>query len=310
MDGILKKIEKLNKYPLVSVLIPFYNAEEYLDETIASVINQTYTQWEIVLVDDGSVDGSTSIAQDYASRFPDKIVYVEHKGHINKAAAATRNLGVRESRGEFIALLDADDVWMANKLKDQVEIFNRFHEVEMVCEASLYWFSWTDSKMQDNVVEVGVTPDRIYKPVKLATELYPLSHGQAPCPSGIIIKSSVLKKHGGFEESFIGEYQVYEDQAFLTKMYLNECIYISSACNNYYRQRANSVMDATRALGHYHTARKFYLSWLKTYLRKNKIKNRAVHFLLWKAGLNYTNPFFYRSINKLNSILLRLKLIE
>ena len=270
-----------------------------------SVINQTYTQWEILLIDDGSVDKSTFIARDFASRFPDKIFYIEHNDHANKAAAATRNLGLLKSRGELIALLDADDVWMANKLENQVGIFNRFPEVEMVCEASLYWFSWNNNnKMADKVVQIGVIPDRVYKPPKLAIQLYPLDQGQAPCPSGIMIKSWALKKHSGFEDSFIGEYQVYEDQAFLSKMYLNECVYISSACNNYYRQRPNSVMDSTNASGHYHIARRFYLNWLKKYLREKRIKNRIINFLLWKAHLNYTNPFFYKIINKVHSYFL------
>ena len=272
-----------------------------------SVINQKYTQWEILLIDDGSVDKSTLIARDYASRFPDKIFYVEHKGHVNKAAAATRNLGLLKSRGELIALLDSDDIWLTDKLANQVEIFNRFPEVKMVCEASLYWFSWNDDKMENTVVQVGVIPDQIYKPPKLAIRLYPLDHGQAPCPSAIMVKSSALKKHSGFEDSFIGEYQVYEDQAFLSKMYLNECVYISSACNNYYRQRSNSVMDAANALGHYHKARRFYLSWLKKYLREKRIKNRIIHFLLWKARLNYTNPFFYKLVNKIHSFFIELK---
>jgi glycosyltransferase involved in cell wall biosynthesis len=275
-----------------------------LEETILSVLNQKYTHWEIILVDDGSVDESTGIAQDYASRFPDKIFYVEHKDHVNKAAAATRNLGLQKSKGELVALLDADDVWMTDKLENQVEIFNRFPEVKMVCEASLYWFSWNNDRGRDEVIQVGVIPDRIYKPPKLAVELYPLSRGQAPCPSGIMVKSSALKLHNGFEESFTGEYQVYEDQAFLSKMYLNECVYISSACNNYYRQRSNSVMDATKALGHYDIARRFYLHWLKKYLRDRKIKNRELEFLLWKASLHYTNPFFYKVVNKIYSRLL------
>lgn len=270
------------------------------------VLKQVYTNWEIILVDDGSTDKSTSIAQDYASKFPDQIFYLEHTGHVNKAAAATRNLGVAESRGELIALLDADDIWLPNKLEEQVEIFSRFSEVSMVCEASLYWYSWNSDKLKDEIVQIGESAG-IYKPGQLAVQLYPLANGQAPCPSGIMIKSSILKKHKGFEESFVGKYQVYEDQAFLSKIYLNEYVYISPACNNYYRQRSNSVMDATRALGHYHIARKFYLDWLKCYLKENKIKNMSVNFLLWKASLSYTNPIFYKIISRINSTFLKLK---
>lgn len=191
---------------------------------------------------------------------------------------------------------------MTDKLKNQVEIFNRFPEVKMVCEASLYWFSWEGNKNNDRVIQIGVTADKIYKPPVLAVELYPLGHGHAPCPSGIMIRSSTLKIHDGFEESFVGKYQVYEDQAFLSKIYLNELVYISSACNNYYRQRSNSVMDATKALGHYDTARKFYLLWLKKYLRNSNFKNGTIRFLLWKAMLSYQSPFASKLVNKMESL--------
>lgn len=255
------------------------------------------------MVDDGSVDKSTAIAKDYVSRFPDKIFYVEHNDHVNKAAAATRNLGFHKSSGKLIALLDADDIWTPDKLENQVEIFTRFPEVKMVCEASMYWYSWNNAKVSDKVVQIGVEPDKVYNPPELVVKLYPLSNGEAPCPSGIMITSSALNLHNGFEESFIGKYQVYEDQAFLSKIYLNEPVYISSACNNYYRQRSNSVMDTTMSLGHYDIARKFYLEWLKKYLQEHKIKNRAIHFLLWKAQLNYTSPTFYKIVNKIEKII-------
>ena len=78
---------------LVSVTIPFYNAQRFLRETVESVLAQTYADWELLLVDDGSTDGSSGIAQSFAATFPGKIFYLEHPGHRNLGVNAARNLG-------------------------------------------------------------------------------------------------------------------------------------------------------------------------------------------------------------------------
>ena len=286
-------------HPLVSVIVPFYNGEQYLVETIESVLNQHYKHWELILVDDGSSDGSTAIAKAFADDFPDKIFYFEHDGHANKAAAATRNLGLRKARGELIAFLDADDIWLPNKLHNQVNIFHQNQAVGMVCEASLYWYSWQNKSAKDKEVHVGVAPNKIYKAPELAIAIYPLGTGNAPCPSGIMIKRNVLEKHKGFEESFVGKYQVFEDQAFLSKIYLNEVVYVSADCNNLYRQRADSVMYETQSVGYYDVAKSFYLAWLENYLKEKGITNKMIWFLLWKAFLKYKRPVLSKFVYKL-----------
>src|SRR5262249_36292098 len=129
--------------PLVSIIIPFLNAEKFLQETIESVFTQTYTNWEILLVDDGSIDSSTSIAQRYAEQSPSEVRYLEHANHQNQGVCASRNLGVSKARGKYIALLDADDVWLPHKLEQQVAILESQPEAGMVYGASQYWYGWT-----------------------------------------------------------------------------------------------------------------------------------------------------------------------
>src|SRR6266542_3309857 len=99
---------------LVSVVVPFWNASAFLEEAIASVFAQTFQSWELLLIDDGSSDGSTEIAKRYAERFPGRVRYFEHERHANRGVAASRNLGVRHAKGPYIAFLDADDVWLPN----------------------------------------------------------------------------------------------------------------------------------------------------------------------------------------------------
>jgi len=107
---------------LVSVVIIFLNERRFMEEAIQSVFEQTYNDWELILVDDGSNDRSSDIARGYASRYPERIRYLEHPEHENRGMSASRNLGLEHGRGEFVALLDADDVWLPHKLERQVEV--------------------------------------------------------------------------------------------------------------------------------------------------------------------------------------------
>ena len=139
---------------LVSAIIIFFNAERFLEEAIESVLAQTYSDWELLLVDDGSSDAGTACARRYAHRDPDRIRYLEHPGHVNLGMSAARNLGIEQARGEAPAFLDADDVWLSDKLERQVELLRAHPEADMVWGRTEHWFSWTgnpDDKQLDNV---------------------------------------------------------------------------------------------------------------------------------------------------------------
>jgi glycosyltransferase involved in cell wall biosynthesis len=108
--------------PLVSCVVIFLNGEQYIREAIESVFSQVYEHWELFLVDDGSTDSSTQIARHYAQQHPDKVHYLEHPGHQNRGMSAARNLGIRHAQGAYLAFLDADDLWLPQKLERQVAI--------------------------------------------------------------------------------------------------------------------------------------------------------------------------------------------
>ena len=112
---------------LVSVVIPVYNAERYIEETLASVLAQTYPQVEIIAVDDGSGDRSVEILRRYGERVR---VFTQQ----NAGAAAARNRGVQEARGKWIAFLDADDLWVPDKLEKQLALKDRFQWSYADCE--------------------------------------------------------------------------------------------------------------------------------------------------------------------------------
>ena len=106
--------------PKVEVIIPAYNAARYLPIAIESVIAQTFEDWRIVLVDDGSTDDTAEVVEPYRQRLGDKLLYIYQP---NGGLPAARNTAIRNSTGEFLALLDADDIWLPNRLADSLRSF-------------------------------------------------------------------------------------------------------------------------------------------------------------------------------------------
>ena len=278
--------------PLVSVVLCFFNEKLFLEQAIQSVLLQDYHHWELILVDDGSTDESTQVAQRYAGRYPDKISYVDHAYHQNRGLSASRNAGIKKCKGTHVAFIDADDVWLPGKLRCQVNIFQSNPSVTVVMEASLYWNSWRDPGKQDVVVPIGA-PEGIYRAPQLMLKLYPLAKGAAPCPSGIMVQRAVLRRCA-FEELFRGIFQMYEDQAFLSKVYLKEIVYVSHACNNKYRQRPDSLVSGVHESGNYHKVRSYYLYWFRDYLHAQPFRYKAVEKLLRKAQMPYREPVLYK----------------
>ena len=104
--------------PAVSVIMPAYNCEKYIEEAIRSVIGQTFTDWELIVLDDGSSDSTREVIDRIASEDP-RIVSLPNEN--NMGVAKTRNRGFDVSRGRYVALLDSDDVWLPEKLERQLE---------------------------------------------------------------------------------------------------------------------------------------------------------------------------------------------
>ena len=288
------QVIKSNAEPLVSVVVCFFNEKLFLEEAIQSVFSQTYERWELLLVDDGSTDESTAMAKDYAATYPDKIRYVDHPYHQNMGVSASRNAGARKCNGSYIAFLDADDVWLPDKLSFQLNIFRDHPEVTVVVEPSLYWSSWKDEKVTDELIPVGVS-EGIYRAPQLTVALYPLGQGAAPCPSSIMVQRAVLRRCS-FEDMFRGILQMYEEQAFLAKVYLKETVYVSAVCHNRYRQRPNSLASLTRESGNYDRVRSYYLYWLRDYLLAQPVRYKSVQRLLRRAQMPYREPMLYKFI--------------
>jgi glycosyltransferase involved in cell wall biosynthesis len=276
-------MDDANDAPLVSVIMIFLNAERFIGEAIDSVLRQTYPHWELLLVDDGSTDASTSIAKCYVAERPNRVRYLEHPGHVNRGMSATRNLGVRNSTGELIAFLDSDDVWMPQKLEQQVAIMLAHPKIGMVCGAAKYWTSWSEALSRDRpdcVVYTGAPQDQVSYPPSLLLQLSPLGKGASPCQGDFIVRREIFDKVGGFEDRFVG---AYEDHAFLAKVYLVTPIYVSSTTLMWYRRHPDSCMSVVSREGKRQAALREFLEWLDRYLMEQRILTPTILSALRRA---------------------------
>lgn len=286
-----------DRKPLVSVIVPFLNVELFINEAIESVFAQTYDNWELLLVDDGSTDGSSDRAREVAEGCPKKVRYLEHDGHQNRGLPASRNLGLAQARGEYIALLDADDVWLPEKLEQQVLILESNPEAAMVYGRSGYWRSWTGDAAdfdRDFVPELGIEADTLVPAPRLLLLSYPLGVAPTPCPSDILLRRAALERVGGFEESFINHYTMYEDQAFLAKIYLEESVFVAGQCWDRYRLRPDSCVSTVTRNGQYSAVRQFFLNWFEGYLNEKGIRNSEIGAALKQALRPYRHPVLHK----------------
>jgi glycosyltransferase involved in cell wall biosynthesis len=264
--------------PVVSAIIIFFNSRRFLREAIDSVLVQTYDRWELLLVDDGSTDGSTEIAQEYCRVYPERIRYFEHPNHENRGKSASRNLGVRHAKGSYVAFLDSDDVWLPHKLNQQVALAEAHPEAVMVCGRSLRWWSWT-RRTEDAHKDAPERPiaeaDTLVQPPTLVTATLGMNDCW-PTPSGSLIRREVLERVGGSDERFR---TVYEHGVLFAKLFLAGPVWMSGDYVAHYRQHQEmGTLLATRtgewtpplpSLAHH-----AYLEWLADYLTENRVTDR------------------------------------
>lgn len=170
---------------LVSIVLPTYNRAKYLDRAIQSVLDQTYTYWELIVIDNYSTDNTYKVI----SKFNDpRIFYLKRKN--NGVIAKSRNIGIRAAKGQWIAFLDSDDWWVNNKLKTCVD---------SVCKKTDLIYH--DLKIISN--NFSIFGRKIAKSRQLSGSILIdlLQNGNALSTSSVMVRKKVLKKIGGMNES-------------------------------------------------------------------------------------------------------------
>ncbi len=268
--------------PLVSAIIIFLNAERFIGEAVESVLAQTYDHWELLLVDDGSTDGSTQVALRYAEQYAGRVHYLEHPGHQNRGMSASRNLGISRARGEYVAFLDADDIWLPHSMQRQVAILSSYPQAGMVYGSSLLWYSWTgrpedaQRDLRDFVEERNIRPNTLLRPPTLLTTF--LRDGRAvPAICSAMMRREVVESVGGSEEKFRGPY---EDQVLFVKIGLRAPVLAAGECWSWYRHHPYSAWHIVQKKGQAHSSRLSFLNWLAEYLSEQGVEDTEVWTLL------------------------------
>ncbi len=272
-DGILERVQKIPNIALgrdlVSVIVPFLNGNRFFNEAVKSILDQTYRDWEILFVDDGSIDASSEKAFNLSTANPERIRYLKHPGHVNKGQAASRNLALEHAQGKYIAMLDIDDIWLPEKLTRQVDILERFPDAAMVYGPLVYWYGWTGRKEdmhRDFVSPHGTQHDILIMPPQQALHLVIFKDG-LPAPSSALIRREILDTGIRFDESF----GMYEDEVFLVQIALRYPIYLMSESFDRYRQHPDSFCAKAQRAGEYspnrpNPSRGAFLCWLEKHV--------------------------------------------
>ncbi len=170
--------------PQISVICPVHNREAWLPNTIESVIAQDFEDFELIMVDDGSVDSSVSIMKEYQQRYPQKIIILTQK---NAGVSSARNLGISKARGEYISFIDSDDLWISSKLSQQLSSM-MFHG-ELISQTNESW------------IRRGKRVNPMKKHAKHGGRIFydclPLC---CVSPSAVMIHRSVFDDVGNFDE--------------------------------------------------------------------------------------------------------------
>jgi glycosyltransferase involved in cell wall biosynthesis len=268
----------------VSIITIFFKAEKFLEEAINSAIAQTYDSWELLLIDDGSTDDSTEIALNYARQYPEKVRYLEHQNHQNLGMSAARNLGINNAKGKYISFLDADDLWLPDKLEKQIAILESQPDAAFLCAPALWWYGWTNKPedlKKDFVQNFNVELDTVVAPPKLLI-LFLQDEWASLCD--ILVPLELVKSLGGYESSFRG---MYEDQAFHAKLCLRSPVFVSSNCWYWYRQHSDACTLLSHKAKQTRAIRYIFLTWLKQYLAQQGFKNTE----LWQILQQEIQPY-------------------
>lgn len=177
----------MNKSPKVSIIIPTYNRAHLIERAVKSALNQTYQDFEIIIIDDGSTDNTETVINKFQQK-DNRIVYLKHGK--NRGGSTARNTGINASRGEYTAFLDSDDEWLPEKLEKQVNVFQKLPENTGVLYSGYYIVLEKNGKILKEISPI-VKGD-VYKEILKGCIL------GSPTP---LIRRTCFEKSGLFDET-------------------------------------------------------------------------------------------------------------
>lgn len=277
--------------PAVSVIVPTYNRPEYLKKALASILSQTFTNFEVVVVDDGVEERAQSVVEEVKDF---RVRYIKHES--NRGAAAARNTGAREAKGNYIAFLDDDDEWEVSKLKIQYEIAEKYKKTIGFTFCAIDLFREDTEKTTTQLFrKEGI--HNFYEDL--------LDHRIRILTSSLFIKKEVFHSVGGFDESFPSsqewellirvskEHDGYALNKVLVHMKFLSGWHIGGDLARRIKGRERLVAKHKEALSLRPQVLSRHYFQLGIFCRDNKEyqKARSYFYLSWKK-----NPFYVRSL--------------
>ncbi len=222
--------------PEVSIVIPFFNAESFLEETLRSVLAQTFRRWELLLVDDGSTDSGAAISRLWASRDPARIRLLEHPAGARRGAFASRLLGARRARTTVIALLDADDVWERDYLKQHLRFWKkqRTARVALSYGPAVHWFPRAPSR--NFVQQMPTLREAVFPPGALLQNLLSGAFATGPRTSCSLLRRTAILELAEFAPA-ARKYPAMEDRFLFWAIAVRRPIAVHTAALARFRQR-------------------------------------------------------------------------
>lgn len=176
----------------VSIIIASYNYEDYIKEAIESVLAQTYTNWELVIIDDGSSDNSLSVIKDYAEK-DSRIKVFTHENNINKGLIKTVELGISKATGDYIAFLESDDIWVKDYLDKKNKILQEHPSVGIIFNDVELFGDEEVVKSQEKYFDFS---RKILKKIKFPQNIFNLMlvYNVVPTFSCVMVKKELINK--------------------------------------------------------------------------------------------------------------------
>lgn len=285
--------------PLVSIIIPVYNKAAYIRETLDSALQQTYSNTEIILVDDGSTDGSFEILKEYYTKYPNKINLINQE---NKGVSVATNVGIQVANGEYFQFLDADDLMSSNKIEKQVQLLSgKSQDIISSCE----WVNFRDS-----IQEIYKVPYGIFKDFDSGLDwlLRAWNHQEMMADSSWMTHRCLIVKAGPWNE----ELTINQDGEFFCRI-LSHCqgVIFDSESTVYYRTLNEGNVSKQKTEKAWHSLLESYHCYERAILQVEDSKR--VRIALKKVYLKYIYdifPNFQELIAKAERSILNLSIAE
>jgi glycosyltransferase involved in cell wall biosynthesis len=287
---ISKKEEVMNKnQPIYSVVIPLYNKQRHIKDTIDSVLNQIYQDFEIVVVNDGSTDDSAKVVESIKD---DRIRLIHQK---NAGVAVARNTGIKQARAEYIAFLDADDIWLPNHLEEIKQLIQKFSEAKAFSTA---YEARTKNKIYKKIF--STLPEDPWQGVLENYFYTDMIDGNPMWTSVVCVQKDVFDKVGDFPAGI----KIGEDVDTWVRIFLAYKVAFSTTITAIYSLDSDNRTTVTAGAPQ---KEPIFVTRLQRMLDKNKIPKEFIddvqkyiaHYLLIFASLNINIGNF----NKANEFL-------